>query len=154
MFDKGGTFDFLGISDNHHAISHLDNGNSDVTKIEQINAWQVEIFGHLIRKLTAATDLDGNTVLDNSLVLFGGGLDGTGHRDESLTPQASGPVHRHTDLPLLLAGKGGGAVRTGRHIQYGGNPPVANLYLSMLHSVGAMETRFGIEGTEPLGQLL
>jgi hypothetical protein len=156
IMDKSGSFDFLGISEGHHQISHLDNGAADVRKIETINAWQMESFGNLLRKLASATEEDGTTLLDNSLVLFGGGLDGTGHNqsDDTLTPQASGAVHRHIDLPLFLGGRGGGAHDAGRHIVYSGDEPVADLYLAMLHAAGVMEGSFGIEGTAPLGQLV
>jgi hypothetical protein len=45
-------------------------------------------------------------------------------------------------------------IRPGRHIVYSGQPPIANLYITMLHSVGAMVETFGIEGTEPLSGLV
>ena len=156
MLDKSGSFDFLGISEGHHQISHLDNGAADVRKIETINAWQMESFGNLLRKLLSATEEDGTSLLDNTLVLFGGGLDGTGHNrsDDTLTPLASGAVHRHTDLPLFLGGRGGGAHDAGRHIVYTDEEPVADLYLAMLHAAGVMADSFGIEGTAPLGQLV
>jgi hypothetical protein len=156
IMDKSGSFDFLGISEGHHQISHLDNGTSDVRKIETINQWQMESFGSLIRKLLSATEDDGTTLLDNSLVLFGGGLDGTGHNssDETLTPQASGGVHRHTNLPLFLAGRGGGAHDAGRHIVYRGQEPVADLYIAMLHAAGVMVDSFAIEGTGPIAGLV
>jgi hypothetical protein len=149
------SYSFLGVTENPHQISHLENLAGDQPTIESINRWRVESFGSLVRKLKAASDVDG-TVLDNSIVMFGGGLDGTGHSagDETLTPRASGAVHRHTDLPILLAGRGGDMIRPGRHIVYTGQPPIANLYLTMLHSVGAMEATFGIEGTEPLPGLV
>jgi hypothetical protein len=149
------SYGFLGVTENHHQISHLENLASDRPKIESINQWQVESFGRLVRRLKMASDVDGS-VLDNSIVMFGGGLDGTGHSsgDATLTPRASGAVHRHTDLPILLAGRGGGMIRPGRHIVYSGQPPIANLYITMLHSVGAMVETFGIEGTEPLSGLV
>lgn len=160
MLDTSRTYDFLSvdgsaITQNHHQISHLEGGASDVRKIEEINRWQISAFGDLLRKLQSVTEDSGDTILDNSLVLFGGGLDGTGHdtSDGSLTPRPSGPVHRHTDLPLLLGGRGGGAVDSGRHIVYRDDEPIADLFVSMLHSVGARVDGFGLEGTGPLAQL-
>ena len=154
QFTKDGNYDFIGVSSGHHQVSHLESGNSDVQKIETINEWQVGQFAHLVGKFLNTTEGDG-TLLDNSLILFGGGLDGTGHRadDDTLTPVTSGAVHRHTNLPLFLAGRGGGAVRTGRHIRWNNDEPIADLYISMLHSVGAMVDNFGLEGTQPLSQL-
>ncbi len=89
--------------------------------------------------------------------MFGGGLDGTGHGSGDplgdLTPRQSGPVHRHTNLPLLLGGKGRGAVRPGRHVVYNREEPIADLYIKMLHATGHMVDNFGIEGTGPLDGL-
>jgi hypothetical protein len=154
---ENSVYDFLTvggnrISGNHHGISHLDSGASDVAQIEEINRWQIESFGSLIRKLQAVTDGTGATLLDNSLVLFGGGLDGTGHNssDPTLTPQQSGGVHRHTDLPLFLGGRGGGVHDSGRHIVFNDDEPIADLYIAMLNAAGVPATTFGIEGTRPL----
>jgi hypothetical protein len=147
------SFDFLGISGGHHSISHLDNGASDVDKIETINEWQIGMFGELLRGLKGSVEPDGTTLLDHSLVLFGGGLDGTGDRDGDGIPEASGPVHRHTNLPLLLAGRGNGAHRAGRHVRWNDDEPIADLYTSMLQAVGADVAAFGLDGTGPLDQL-
>ena len=156
MLEKqNSVYDFLGLSEAHHRISHLENGTSDAAKIESINSWQLESFGNLLRKLKGATEDDGSTLLDNSLVLFGGGLDGTGHdsSDDSLTPRTSGSVHRHTNLPLFLGGRGGGAVTSGRHVVFTEEKPIADLYVTMLHSIGATVDGFGLEGTAPLAEL-
>ncbi len=150
-------FDFLSVGGNainsdHHSISHLDSGASDVAQIEEINRWQLTSFGSLLGRLQGVTEAGGATLLDNSLVLFGGGLDGTGHAsgDATLTPQQSGSVHRHTNLPLFLGGRGGGVHDAGRHIVFSGDEPVANLYLAMLNAAGVPATTFGLEGTRPL----
>jgi hypothetical protein len=155
----GSTYDFLSvdgsaISGYHHQMTHLEAGSADVRRVEAINKWQIDQFGSLVRRFKSVDDGDGS-LLDNSLVLFGGGLDGTGHSggDESLTPQASGPVHRHTNLPLFLAGRGRGAVTPGRHIRYTDDEPVADLYISMLQAAGVPADTFGLEGTGPLSQL-
>ena len=150
------TVDGSSISGAHHSISHLDSGAADVRQIEAINDWQMQSFGSFLRKLQSVTEADGATLLDNSLVMFGGGLDGTGHSngDESLTPQQSGGVHRHTNLPIFLGGRGGGAHDAGRHIIYNDDEPIADLYIAMLHAAGVMVDSFGIEGTRPLAQLV
>jgi hypothetical protein len=54
---------------------------------------------------------------------------------------------------MILAGKGGGAVTPGRHIKYGGNPSVANLYVSIMNAMGVPDTTFGQDGTGPLTNL-
>jgi hypothetical protein len=70
------------------------------------------------------------TLLDNSMVLFGSGM-------------SDGNSHNPRNLPLVLAGRGGGALATGRHLVYEKKTPLCNLYASMLGAVGAPVERFG-----------
>ena len=69
-------------------------------------------------------------MLDNCLVLYGSGI-------------SDGNRHNHEDLPILLAGRGGGTVSPGRHLNYSSGTPLNNLYLSMLDSAGAPLDQFG-----------
>ncbi|MEM9067036.1 MAG: DUF1552 domain-containing protein [Myxococcota bacterium] len=162
LMQHASSFNFLSVGGSmiqggHHSISHLDSGNSDVEKIDAINEWHIGQFGNLLRQLKSATQGDGTNLLDSTLVMFGGGLDATGHRSGDplgdLSPQQSGPVHRHTNLPILLGGHGGG-VRSGRHVVFNDRRPLADLYVSMLQSVGVETNEFGLEGTGPIGELL
>ena len=59
------------------------------------------------------------TLLDNCLIAYG-------------SANSDGNAHNHDDLPVLLAGHGGGTLRTGRHLRYPKETPVSNLWLSML----------------------
>ena len=79
------------------------------------------------------------SVLDNSMILFGCGI-GDGDR------------HNHHDLPILLAGRGGGSVTPGRHLKYAKDTPLCNLYVSMLDAAGVKTDRFG-DSTGPLANL-
>ena len=56
---------------------------------------------------------------------------------------SDGDRHNHDDLPIILAGKAGGRVRTGRHIRYEKGTPLCNLYLWMMKQMGVSERRFG-----------
>jgi hypothetical protein len=73
------------------------------------------------------------------MIVYGSGI-GDGNR------------HNHDDLPVLLAGKGGGTLKTGRHLRYSKGTPLNNLYLAMLDRVGAPVDKFG-DGTGPLSGL-
>jgi hypothetical protein len=82
-----------------------------------------------VEKLRSMPELGGN-VLDNSMLLYGSGI-------------SDGDRHNHDDLPILLLGKGGGKITTGRHLVYPRDTPLNNLFLSMLdvmevpvHSLG------------------
>ena len=76
------------------------------------------------------------TLLDHSMVLFGSAL-----RD--------GNEHDPHDLPIVLAGKAGGTLSPGRHLIYGKDTPLCNLFVSMLDRVGAPVERFA-DSTGPL----
>jgi hypothetical protein len=56
---------------------------------------------------------------------------------------SDGNQHLHSNLPLLLAGRGGGTLTPGRHIKYDDDTPMANLYVSMLNRMGVPAKKFG-----------
>jgi hypothetical protein len=85
---------------------------------------------YLLERMRAVKEADGRTLLDNSMVLFGSGM-----RD--------GNQHNPHDLPLVLAGRGGGAIRTGRHVRYEKDTPLCNLYRSVFEIAGVPVKRFG-----------
>jgi hypothetical protein len=132
-------FNFIGVPFAHHEISHHAGDPVKLENLTRIEAWEVEQFTYLLRKLEAITEPSGGTLLDNSAVLF--------------TSDMGDPnIHQHDHVPVLLAGGGGGKIRGGRHLRYPGTP-VANLYLSMLDMVGVPATGFA-DSTGRLGGLL
>ncbi len=137
---SGRSYDFLGVSGAHHELSHHQNQPENFDKLRIIDTWEVTVFAQLLAKMDAVVEADGTTLLDNSLVFFSSEIE-------------DGNAHRHTNLPVLLAGGGGGAVTPGRHVVYGGAPPIANLFLSMLHAVGVDAAAFG-DSTGPLPNLV
>ena len=153
MLNKhSGQFDFVNppATQGHHQLSHGASA-SEREQYEAITRWQIESFANLTRKLRDALDADGQSVLDNSLVLFGAGHDSTGHQLGDASLEFAGQsVHRRTDLPLFLAGRGGGAVVPGHHRRYDDEPPVADLFLAMVQSAGIELDSFGRDGTQPL----
>jgi hypothetical protein len=86
-------------------------------------------FGYFLDKLAAIKEGDG-TLLDNSMILYGSGL-------------ADANRHTHHDLPILLAGRGGGTLSTGRYWQAPRETPLNNLFLSMCKRVGADVKKLG-----------
>lgn len=119
----------IGVSDGHHDLSHHGNNREKLEKIRQINTFHMEQFAYFLAKLKDTREGDGN-LLDNSMIMYGSG-NGDGNR------------HNHDDLPILLVGKGGGTISTGRHVRYSRNTPLCNLFLSMLERVGVEVPRFG-----------
>jgi len=123
------SYPFLEVPEGHHDLSHHGKDEGKWAKIKKINHYHVTRFAHLIEKLHGMKEGEG-TVLDHSLIVYGSGI-GDGDR------------HNHDDLPILLAGKGGGQIQTGRHIKFENNTPLTNLYLTMGDLLGAKVEHLG-----------
>ncbi len=130
----------VNVSGNHHQISHHESRQDNYNKLIAINTWEVQQFTYLLERLKEKTDVTGNTLLHNSAIFFSSEI-------------SDGNRHNHNNMPVLLAGHGGGAFTPGRHVRYQGDPSVANLFLSMLGSVGVAVDSFGMDSTGPLPQL-
>jgi len=120
----------LGISDGHHSLSHHNNNPDKVEKVTKIDEWYAKRFASFLAKMNQTKDVDGKSLLDNSQIVYGCG-------------NSDGNRHTHVDLPLILAGGGGGALTPGRFVQQPA-VPVTNLYLSMMD-------RIGVKGVERFG---
>ncbi len=133
------SYDFLGIAEGHHDLSHHQDKEDRIAKIAQIDHWYAQQFAKLIARLEQSKDSDGNSILHNSMVLIGSG-------------NADGNRHTHTDLPVVLAGSGGGLLTPGRFVDHNG-VPLANLYLKMASAMGVDDVdRFG-DSTGTLGDV-
>ena len=113
----------------HHGTSHHQNKPENLAKLTNIQTHHMTLFGKMLERM-AAIDEGGSTLLDNVLICYGSGI-------------SDSNKHNHDNLPILVAGGGGGAVRGGRHIAYGKKTPVCNLYLEMLARVGVDLPKFG-----------
>jgi hypothetical protein len=120
----------IGVPDGHHGITHHQNRTELVEKVQRINVYHAEQFAHFLRRLDGLTDADGSTVLDNSIVIYGSGI-----RD--------GNKHDHHDLPVLVAGRGSGTLRSGAHLRYPAETPMTNLYIAMLERMGVRAEALG-----------
>jgi len=132
------SFREIGIPEGHHDLSHHGGLKEKQDKLKVINKFQVTQLAYLLEKLQSIKEPTG-TLLDNSMIVFGGGI-------------SDGNRHNHDDLPVLVAGRGGGAIQSGRHIVYPDGTPMANLYLSMLDRVGVRTDNLG-DSTGRLQQL-
>ncbi|HYV31196.1 MAG TPA: DUF1552 domain-containing protein [Candidatus Binatia bacterium] len=132
-------YPFVGVREGHHDLSHHGGDEEKKAKIARINRFHITQFAYFLDKLKGVKEGEG-TLLDNCMIVYGSGL-GDGNR------------HNHDDLPVLLAGKAGGTIRTGRHVRLESETPMANLFLSMLDRVGASMERIG-DSTGMLPQLL
>jgi uncharacterized protein DUF1552 len=136
---SGRVYDFLGISKGHHEASHHMDLPENLDILTKIDTWEVTQFARLCQKLDAITDINGKTVLDNSLLYFGSEIE-------------DGNSHYHRNMPILLAGGANGAISPGRHLVYDKSFSVAQLYISMLEAMGVPTDSFG-DATSPLPKL-
>jgi hypothetical protein len=112
----------IGVSDGHHSITHHQNDPVKIDNIAKIDAHLVKTFAYLLDKLKSTPDGDGN-LLDHSMIVYGSSL-------------SDANAHTHHDLPIVLAGGGGGQIKGGRHLRYPKDTPMNNLLVSMLDKAG------------------
>ena len=117
------SYPMVGVNDGHHHLSHHQNKQDWIDQIKKIDKYLVGHFAKFLEKLNGISEGNG-TLLDNSMIVYGSAI-------------ADGNRHSHHDLPILLAGKGGGTIASGRHLVYPKETPLNNLFLSMLDRMDA-----------------
>lgn len=123
------SYGFLGYPNGHHQYSHHASDPANYEALQAIDTWEIEQFAYLLQRMASITEVDGTTLLDSSMVYFSSEIE-------------DGNAHRHFNLPVLLAGRGGGVITPGRHIMHDG-VPMANLFLAMLQGLGVDTNSFG-----------
>jgi hypothetical protein len=128
-----------GVKGSWHGISHHREIESQRRQYEAIINWNMEQLAYFLKRMHSLKEGD-RSLLDNSMVLFGASLkDGNRHDPEN--------------LPILVAGRGKGAIRPGRRLRAAPKTPLCNLHLAMLHRMGITEKSFG-DSTGPLEGLV
>jgi hypothetical protein len=117
------TFTEIGLSEGHHNLTHHRNVQETIDKVKEIDLWYVKQLAKFLEKLEQTKDVDGQSLLRNSMIVYGSG-------------NADGNRHTHTNLPILLAGAGGGGLKPGRYVKTN-STPLTNLFLSMADRMGA-----------------
>jgi len=123
------SFRDIGVPEGHHSLSHHKNDPEKIKKLAKIDHFYSEQFAYFIDKLSTTQEIDGSRLLDHCMIVFGGGI-------------SDGNRHRHSDLPVLLAGGSSHGLTTGRHVDYEG-VPMTNLYLGMLDRAGVQASQVG-----------
>ena len=118
----------IGVRDGHHELSHHGGNPEKQAQISKINRYHLGLLAEFLRKLDSVKEGDG-TLLHSALIMYGSGL-------------SDGNRHNHDDLPILLAGRGGGTIPGGRHLRYPKDTPLTNLYLAMLDRMGVAMPKF------------
>ena len=124
------SFSGLGVNEGHHGLSHHRQAQDKMEKIAKIDAFYIRQLSYFLEKMKATEDVDGNSLLHNSMIVWGSGL-------------SDADRHTHDDLPIIVAGNAGGRFQTGRHLDLPEKTPLNNLYMRMLKEAGAPVDRLG-----------
>lgn len=129
-------FSFIeGVNGGHHSISHHQNNPGQLDQYEKINRWHTSQYAYMLDRMKAIPEGNGS-LLDNSMVAFG-------------SPIRDGNSHNPRNVPIVVAGKAGGKLRTGRHMVFDDGTPLCSLWLSMLDLAGAPSSSLA-DATRPL----
>ena len=117
------TYPEVDVKSGHHGLSHHRDDAEKIAQIQRIDQFLVEQFAYFLERMKSIPEGEG-TLLDSCMLVYGCAI-------------SDGNRHRHDDLPIVMAGRGGGTITTGRHLRLRDETPMNNLFLSMLDRMGA-----------------
>jgi len=121
------TYNNIGVTEQHHSVSHHGNDPQKIAQNVKVNTYHMRLFAKFLERLRATPDGDGS-VLDHSLIFYGGGM---------------GNPNGHASDPLPVVAVGGGVGKGHRHLQLKPQTPVGNLWLAVSNHFGSTITTFG-----------
>ena len=113
----------INVPDGHHDLSHHRGDANKHAKIREINRFHVQQLAYFLERLKQTQDGPNGSLLDQSMVCYGSAI-------------SDGDRHNNENLPVVLAGRGGGSIDSGRHIRVENETPMCNLFVSMLQRFG------------------
>ena len=119
---SGRVYPESGVSSGFHPASHHGEREDRILEFEKINRYHVSLLPYFLRKLESIRDGE-RSLLENALVLYG-------------SPMGNSNIHNHRKCPFLLAGYAGGRLKGGLHLNARDGTPMANVMLTMLHTLG------------------
>jgi hypothetical protein len=122
---SGRTYPDLGITRGHHEISHHGMNPDNLAQLTKIATWEMEQLAYLLSRMKTTQDGASSNLLQNAAVFLSSDI-------------SDGDRHNHDEMPIILAGHGGGALKPGRHIAYDKSKKtkVSNLLATMLSTAG------------------
>src|SRR5579863_771666 len=121
------TYPQIGVTEQHHSISHHQNNAEKMAICVRINTWYVSLYAKFLAKLKSIEDGDGS-LLDHSLVIYGAGM---------------GDSNLHASDPLPIVFAGGGVGKGNRHVEVATRTPVGNLWSTVADKFGASIDNYG-----------
>ena len=122
----------------HHAMTHSPHKNLE--NLLKLDRYHVSVFAHLVQKMDSIEEANGTTLLDNTIFTLGAGM-------------GDGTTHQYNDLPVVVAGGGGGTLKLGKHVQCEPGTPLANLWLTHLQCLGIERDSYA-DSTGTMPQIL
>lgn len=122
----------------HHAMTH--NPQQHLEDLLKLDNFHVSAFARLLERMDGIEEANGTTLLDNTIFTLGAGM-------------GDGTTHQYNDLPLVVAGGGGGKLKLGNHIHCQPGTPLANLWLTQLQTLG-IERESYADSTGTLPEIL
>jgi Protein of unknown function (DUF1552) len=123
-------FTDIGVTSGHHELSHHQNDAGKIAQIAKIDRFYMEQFAYFLGRLRDTKEASGRSLLDNSMIVYCSGLSDANH-------------HSHENLPVILAGRGGGSLAASQHLSVSQPMPMTNLYMSLLDRMGVKTDRVG-----------
>lgn len=122
----------------HHSMTH--DPHNHLEDLLKLDNFHVAAFARLLERMDSIEEAAGTTLLDNTIFTLGAGM-------------GDGTTHQYNDLPLIVAGGGGGTLKLSKHLHYKAGTPLANLWLTQLKCLG-IERESYADSTGTLGELL
>jgi len=111
----------------HHQMSH--NPTKHEKNLQKVDLFYMQAFANMVEKMDKIKESDGSSLLHNTLFTYGSGL-------------GDGSTHQYNDLPIVVAGTGGGKFKSGGHLHMPNETPLANLWLTQAQSFGVKRDTF------------
>ena len=123
---------------NHHGMSH--NQQKFIKQLQQVDHFHMQQFAYLLEKMDGIKEANGTSLLDNTIFTYGSGL-------------GDGATHQYNDLPIIVAGGGGGRLKSGHRLHCADKTPLANLWLTQARAMGLKRETFA-DSTSVMSDLL
>lgn len=120
----------LGHTDPYHPLTHHRGSPERKQQAGDIDVYHAQLFAEFLTKMRATVEIDGSSLLDNVMLVYGAGL---GDAD----------IHSQWNVPVALLGGGGGRLKGGRHLVFEEGTPLSNLHVAMLNRIGIPTEFFG-----------
>ena len=121
------TYAQIGVTEQHHSISHHLNNPEKMAKVVKINIYYIGMYAKFLEKLRSIED-GGGSLLDHSLLFYGAGM---------------GDSNSHASDPLPVVAVGGGVGKGNRHLKVETRTPVGCLWSAVANRYGVEIPRFG-----------